>query len=119
MAEQMGPATASGSAAPEPPAVSTGAGAAPAQPSTAVTGSDPERHQAPFVSQVPGTPVIFPSYHGRTASWTAVALIWVASLAGGLALILGPIWWLFWAAAALAVIGLLMCAAIRIFDDWY
>jgi hypothetical protein len=73
----------------------------------------------PFVSQVPGTPVSFPSFHGRTVSWVAVSLIMVAFLVGGLALTLGPIWWLFWAALGLAVIGLLMSAGIGIFDDWY
>ena len=73
----------------------------------------------PFVSQVPGTPVSFPSYHGRTVSWVAVSLIMVAFLVGGLALTLGPVWWLFWASLGLAVVGFLMCAGIGIFDDWY
>jgi hypothetical protein len=73
----------------------------------------------PFVSQVPGTPVSFPSFHGRTISWVSVSVIMVAFLGGGLALVFGPIWWLFWAFLGLAVVGLLMCAGIGIFDDWY
>ena len=73
----------------------------------------------PFVSQVPGTPVSFPSFHGRTVSWVAVSLIMAAFLVGGLALVFGPIWWLFCASLGLAVVGLLMSAGIGIFDDWY
>jgi hypothetical protein len=49
----------------------------------------------------------------------AVSLIMVAFLVGGLALVLGPTWWLFWASLGLAIVGLLMCAGIGIFDDWY
>jgi hypothetical protein len=82
------------------------------------TGSGGEQ-VVPFVSQVPGTPVNFPSYHGRTISWVSVSLIMAAFLVGGLALALGPVWWLFWASLGLAVVGLLMCAGIGIFDDWY
>ena len=73
----------------------------------------------PFVSQVPGTPVSFPSFHGRTVSWVAVSLIMAAFLVGGLALVFGPLWWLFWASLGLAVVGLLMSAGIGIFEDWY
>ena len=73
----------------------------------------------PFVSQVPGTPVSFPSFHDRAVSWTAVSIIMAAFLVGGFALVFGPIWWLFWASLGLALVGLLMCAGIGIFNDWY
>lgn len=73
----------------------------------------------PFVSQVPGTPVSFPTFHGRTVSWVAVSLIMIAFLVGGLALVVGPTWWLFWAALGLAGVGGLMAVGIGIFDDWY
>jgi hypothetical protein len=77
-------------------------------------------HQAtPFVSQVAGTPVSFPTFHGRAISWVSVSVIMAAFLVGGLALALGPVWWLFWASLGLAVVGLLMCVGIGIFDDWY
>ena len=75
---------------------------------------------APFVSQVPGTPVHFPSYHGRAVSWVAVSIIMVAFLAGGLALVFGPTWWLFW--VSLGARGRRRrCSrsATGIFDDWY
>jgi hypothetical protein len=42
-----------------------------------------------------------------------------AFVIGGFALVFGPTWWLFWAALGLAVVGLLMCVGIGIFDDWY
>jgi hypothetical protein len=74
---------------------------------------------APFVSQVPGTPVSFPSYHGRPVSWAAVTLILIGFLAGGLALVFGPTWWLFWVAVGIAVVGALLALATGIFEDWY
>jgi hypothetical protein len=58
-------------------------------------------------------------FHGRPVSWVAVSLIMAAFLAGGLALIFGPVWWLFWAAAGLAAVGGLLALATHIFDDWY
>jgi hypothetical protein len=58
-------------------------------------------------------------FHGRPVSWVAVSLIMVAFLVGGLALIFGPTWWLFWAALGLAAVGGLLALATHIFDDWY
>ena len=111
MAKHVGSATASSAsgsvAGLRSGAVSTGAAAAGGE------------QVVPFVSQVPGTPVSFPSFHGRTISWVAVSLIMAAFLVGGLALVFGPLWWLFWASLGLAVVGLLMSAGIGIFDDWY
>jgi hypothetical protein len=103
MSNQVRPATASGSG---PSAESMGAGASSASP-------------APFVSQVPGTQVHFPTYHGRTVSWVAVTLIVVAFVAGGLALVFGPTWWLFWVSLGVAAIGALLALATNIFEDWY
>jgi len=59
------------------------------------------------------------SHHGRPVSWVAVSLIMAAFLVGGLALIFGPIWWLFWAAVGLTAVGGLLALATNIFDDWY
>ena len=121
MAKHVGSATASSAsgsvAGPGSGAVSTGAMAAGG--SAVASGGTGGGQVVPFVSQVPGTPVSFPSFHGRTVSWVAVSLIMVAFLVGGLALALGPVWWLFWASVGLAVVGLLMSAGIGIFDDWY
>ena len=59
------------------------------------------------------------SHHGRSASWVAVAIIVVGFIVGGIALVAGPTWWLFWTGTAIAVIGSIFAASIRIFDDWY
>jgi hypothetical protein len=58
-------------------------------------------------------------YHGRAVSWVAVSLIMVAFLAGGLGLMFGPVWWLFWASLGLAAVGGLLALATDIFADWY
>jgi hypothetical protein len=113
MAKHVGSATASGSVA--------GSGSGATSPAAGAGGITQPGGQeaAPFVSQVPGTPVSFPSYHGRSVSWVSVSLIMVAFAVGGSALAAGPIWWLFWASLGLAVVGVLMAAATGIFDDWY
>ena len=74
---------------------------------------------APFISQVPGTPVVFPSYHGRAVSWVAVTLILVGFVVGGFSLIFGPTWWLFWVSLGIAAVGGLLALGTGIFDDWY
>lgn len=107
MAKQVGPATASGSV--------TGAGSG----ATATDSTASGEEITPFVSQVPGTPVSFPAFHGRTVSWVAVSLVMVAFLIGGLALVFGPTWWLFWASLGLAAVGALLALGTGIFDDWY
>jgi hypothetical protein len=106
MSKQVRPATASGSV---PAAESMGGGTA--------TGASAS--PAPFVSQVPGTPVHFPTYHGRTVSWVAVTLIVIGFVAGGLALVFGPTWWLFWVSLGIAALGGLLALATNIFEDWY
>jgi hypothetical protein len=110
MAKHVGSATASGSVA------GSGSGAAAGGGGIAQPGG---REAAPFVSQVPGTPVSFPSYHGRSVSWVAVSVIMVGFAIGGAGLALGPVWWLFWAGLGLAAVGVLMAMAINIFEDWY
>ena len=118
MAKQVGPASASpgvlgpGSGA---PGRGASAGIAAGASASAAGGED----IVPFVSQVPGTPVYFPTFHGRTVSWFAVSLIMAAFLAGGLALVFGPTWWLFWTSLGVAVVGALIAMATGIFDDWY
>lgn len=98
MAEQAGPATGGH--------VVAGARSAAAEPT-------------PFISQVPGTPVHFAHFGGRPVSWVAVSIILVAFLAGGLALVFGPTWWLFWASLGVAAFGTLLALGTGIFDDWY
>lgn len=59
------------------------------------------------------------AFHGRPVSWVAVGLIMVGFLVGGLALVFGPTWWVFWVGLALAVVGGLLALASNIFEDWY
>jgi hypothetical protein len=81
-------------------------------------GASASAEPAPFVSQVPGTPVHFPHYSGRPVSWVAVSLILAGFLAGGLALVF-TVWWLFWVSVGVAALGLLIALATGIFNDWY
>jgi hypothetical protein len=76
--------------------------------------------QAAFIPQTAGTPVSYPkSYHGRAVSWVAVSIIMVGFILGGLALVFGPTWFLFWLGLGLAALGGLVAAATNIFEDWY
>ena len=59
------------------------------------------------------------AHHGRPASWVAVSIIIIGFIVSGIALPVGPTWWLFWAGAGIVVIGGIMAAAAHILDDWY
>ena len=115
MTNQVGPARAGGSVA-GPGSGAAGAAGPGGMTQAATVGGGQD---VAFVSQVPGTPVSFPSFHGRTVSWVAVTLICVAFLGGGLALVFGPTWWLFWVALGVAALGALLAVSTGIFDDWY
>ena len=118
MAKQVGPATASGAVSGSRSGV-PGSSASMGIAAGASASTAGDQDLVPFISQVPGTPVYFPTFHGRAVSWFAASLIMVAFLVGGLALVFGPTWWLFWAALGLAVVGALLAASTGIFDDWY
>jgi hypothetical protein len=76
--------------------------------------------QTAQVPQVAGAPVAYPQpYHGRPVSWVAVSLIMIGFLVGGLALVFGPTWWLFWVSLGVAAVGGLLAMATNIFEDWY
>jgi hypothetical protein len=90
----------------------TGAAGAGAVPSN--------RHGAAELRRdAPGAPGHYEPYHGRTVSWVAVSTIMAGFLAGGLALVFGPTWWLFWCGGALAAVGGLLALSTNIFEDWY
>ncbi len=84
----------------------------------AITGGSSEDSRM-LTHQVSGVFTPLPAYHGRPVSWTAVGIIMVGFIAGGLALVFGPTWWLFWTAAGLAAVGGLLALATNIFEDWY
>lgn len=85
----------------------------------AVTGGHHPADDAMQTYQVSELFTPLPSYHGRTISWICVSAIVVAFIVGGIALITGPTWWLFWTGAGLAVAGCLVAAATNIMEDWY
>ena len=85
----------------------------------AVTGGHDPADAAMLTHQVSGVYTPLPSFHGRTISWICVSAIVVAFIVGGVALMTGPIWWLFWVGAGLAVAGFLVAAATNIMEDWY
>ena len=57
--------------------------------------------------------------HGRRSSWVAVSTIIVGFTVGGIAMVTGPTWWLFWAGGAIAALGGLYGLSVHILDDWY
>jgi hypothetical protein len=59
------------------------------------------------------------AHHGRPASWVTTAIVIVGFVIGGIALPVGPIWWLFWLGTGIVVLGAIIGAAVHIFDDWY
>ena len=58
-------------------------------------------------------------FHGRPASWVASSIVIVGFVIGGIALPVGPTWWLFWTGVGIVVLGAIVGAAVHIFDDWY
>ena len=59
------------------------------------------------------------AHHGRPASWATSAIVIVGFIIGGIALPVGPVWWLFWLGAGIVVLGVIVGATVHIFDDWY
>jgi hypothetical protein len=55
--------------------------------------------------------------HGRPGSWLAVSLIMGGFAVGGVALTLGPLWWLFWAGTGIAVVGGVVALVVDVFAD--
>ena len=64
-------------------------------------------------------PGYYEPFHGRPVSWVAVSIIMVGFVVGGLALIFGPTWWLFWVGIGVVVVGGLIALSTDIFEDWY
>ena len=58
-------------------------------------------------------------FHGRRASWVATSIVIAGFIIGGIALPIGPTWWLFWTGVGIVVLGAIIGAAVHIFDDWY
>jgi hypothetical protein len=58
-----------------------------------------------------------PYPRGRPSSWLAVGVITAGFIVGGLGLILGPTWLLFWVGVAIAGIGGIVALAVDVFSD--
>ena len=109
MADELRPSTISEAAA--DPAVAAG------QPRRRTCSSIPRR-SAGALSRRSSTAIRRHSTGGASPGWRSLPS-WSRFLIGGLALVFGPTWWLFWTAAAIAAVGGLLALAINIFDDWY
>jgi len=59
------------------------------------------------------------AHHGSPASWVAVSIIIAGFIVGGVALVVGPTWWLFWTGAGIVVIGGIFGLSSHILDEWY
>ena len=66
-----------------------------------------------------GPPYVQEAHHGRPGSWVATSVVIVGFVVGGIALPIGPTWWLFWTGVGIVVLGAIIGAAVHIFDDWY
>jgi hypothetical protein len=66
-----------------------------------------------------GPSYVHEEYHGRPASWVAVSIIIAGFIIGGIALPIGPTWWLFWLGVGIVVVGGIFAASVHILDDWY
>jgi hypothetical protein len=54
-------------------------------------------------------------HHGRTiAAWTGSILAMLAFILGGIAMVLGPNWVLFWIAAAILIIAVIVTKVLQV-----
>jgi hypothetical protein len=109
MSNQVEPGSMSGSAA-----ASRTAGGAADDPSPFGGGKLAGLNQEPDSPWAP-----YQNFHGRTSSWVTVTVIMIGFLVGGLGLVFGPMWVLFWVGLGLAVVGTMLAGAVHIMDDWY
>jgi len=54
---------------------------------------------------------------GRTSSWVAVVVMFIGFLVGGIALIIGPNWIMFWVGAAVVVAGGVIGLLVDVMSD--
>jgi len=57
---------------------------------------------------------------GKSMSWVGVVIVIIGFLIGGIAMVPGPHWMIFWIGAGVAVVGLLTLLFTKTFnEDWY
>ena len=116
MANQVDPDTVSGTTLQDSEA--DAAVAEPGQAAVAEPGQAGQVAQAdPAFATDPGH--VHEAFHGRTVSWVAVSIIMVGFVGGGLGLVIGPTWPVFWAGCGVVVIGSVLAVFTDMFDDWY
>jgi hypothetical protein len=59
------------------------------------------------------------SFHGRPASWVAVAITVIGFIIGGLAFASPPTWWLVYTGGGIALLGFIVAGFARMTEDWY
>lgn len=53
-------------------------------------------------------------HHGRTtAAWTGVTIAMIGFIVGGVAMVIGPNWTLFWISVAILAVALIVTAILR------
>jgi hypothetical protein len=57
------------------------------------------------------------SHGGRPSSWFAVGVLIAGFAVGGLGLVFGPTWWVFWLGIAIVAVGGVLALAVGIFSD--
>ncbi|GII75371.1 hypothetical protein Sru01_03530 [Sphaerisporangium rufum] len=57
------------------------------------------------------------SHAGRASSWLAVTVILLGFTIGGVALTIGPNWFLFWVGAGVVVVGGVLALVFDVFSD--
>lgn len=67
----------------------------------------------------PAVPGEHPHFSGRPVSWVAVVIIIAGFIIGGVSLVAGTVWWLFWTGAGVAAVGGILAVSTGIFNDWY
>ena len=59
------------------------------------------------------------THHGSPSSWVAISIIVVGFTVGGIAMLIGPTWWVFWLGTGIVVVGGIMALSMHVLDDWY
>jgi hypothetical protein len=59
-------------------------------------------------------------FSGRRISWIGTVIVCAGFIAGGVAFIPHPTWWLFWLGVGIVIVGsLILAAAKTMSEDWY
>jgi hypothetical protein len=93
-------------------------------PGTVSSATDSTTGFGPGASDVapagaPAAPGEHPHFSGRPVSWVAVVIIIVGFILGGVSLVAGTVWPLFWTGVGVTVVGCILAASTGIFNDWY